>query len=238
MTKGDDATGESMVISHSITNFKSAIQPFAGRVNGHLQQSVESFIQSIDDLLESKGITDGREAFIEAKSHFNLSQGDLGDCTRSIFFRDCRTWEDLKGFLRDTYGMGESRDIVRDLRGLLKLHNRNGRSYVAQNAKINDATCDFVSKLEKSQWMDLRAQNGISLKNLGRLLQLSVGLHSLPDSLVETFDGEFSAQSTEKDVLEQINRNIGRLQIVDSSILHGSTKEAKQVGMVGQNKSN
>ena len=217
-------------VSHTVTNFKSGIEPFVGRINGELPQGVEVFIDSIDNYLISKNISDGVAQFREAKAHLNLSRGDIGESSRSMFFRDCRTWEDLKGFLRNTYGSAETRDVVYDLRRVLKLHDRGGNSYVSQNAKINDAVVDFVSKLEKSIWVS-RGKGSISLRNLGRLLHLAVGLHALPDGLVDSFDTMFSPSSTEKDVMEQINRHMGKMSVVDSTILQGSQKGSRQSGV-------
>ena len=224
MPKDEGAEGGVTVVSHQFTNHKSGIEPFAGRINGELKQGVEVFIESVEYHLQSKGITNGEAQFVEAKCHLNLSQGDLGDCTRSIFFRDCRTWEDLKGFLRDTYGSGKTRDVVLDLRRVLKLHDRKGNSFMAQNAKVNDATVDFISKLTNSDWVDCKPQGAISLKNVGRLLHLAVGLHSLPDALVNAFDTEFTPKSTERQVMEQINRHLPNMQVADSTILNGTPK--------------
>ena len=229
----DDAT-QPITVTHTLTNFKSGIEPFAGRVNGELRQGVEVFIDSIDNHLNTKKITDPREAFVEAKAHFNLSQGDLGECSRSIFYRDCTTWEDLKGFLRATYGTGEQKDLVLGLRQVLKLHNRKGNSFVTQNAKINDGVVDFITNLGNSDWADLNGKRGISLKNLGRLLQLSVGLLSLPDALVNTFDAEFSPTATENDVMAQISKNVGKMAVPDSTILRGVGREGRAVSAVSR----
>ena len=108
MTDDDRQT----TVTHAVTNYKSGIEPFAGRINGELKQGVGVFIDSIENHLASRNITDPHDQFVEAKSHLNLYQGDLGDCTRSIFFRDCVTWADLKNFLRATYGSGEQKDLV------------------------------------------------------------------------------------------------------------------------------
>ena len=47
-----------ITLTHTLTNFKSGIEPFAGRVNGELRQGVEVFIDSIDNYLDNKKITD------------------------------------------------------------------------------------------------------------------------------------------------------------------------------------
>ena len=229
MGKDEDAAA---VVSHTITNFKSGIEPFAGKVNGVLVQGVEIFIESVENHLANRRITDPHDKFVEAKAHLNLSRGDLGDVTRSIFFRDCKTWEDLKGFLRATYGSTEEKDIVLDLRRVLKLHDRGDNSFVSQNAKINDAVVDFINNLGTSQWADLDSKQGISLNNLSRLIQLAVGLQSLPDSLVNSFDITFSNKSTEKDVMSQIHKHVCKMPVPDSTILKGSSREVKTVAAV------
>ena len=232
MPGGSDDDAKPVTVAHTVTNYKSGIEPFAGRINGQLKQGLETFIESIENHLASRSITDAHEQFVEAKSHFNLSQGDLGDCTRSLFFRDCRTWGNLKGFLRSTYGSGEQKDIVLDCRRVLKLHDRDGNSFVSQNAKINDGILDFISNLGNSDWADLDARRGISLRNLGRLLQLAVSLHSLPEALVNSFDERLTPTSTEKDVMTQIHKHVGKLVVSDSTILNGSPKEGKSVCVV------
>ena len=234
---GDGAKGMTMV-SHTLTNYKSGIEPFAGRVNGELKQGVEVFIESIENHFESRGIDDDHDRYIEAKSHFNLSQGDLGDCTRSIFFRDCRTWTDLKSFLRSTYGSGEHKDLVLDLRRVMKLHNRDGNSFVAQNARINDGIIDFCTSLQNSNWADKDNGRAISINRLGRLLQLAIGTLSLPDNLINSFDEGFSPTSTERDIMSQITKHIGKLPVGDSTILGGTSKESKSVRVVAKSQDN
>ena len=51
----DDKTAK---VSHSVTNYKSGITPFAGKVDGVLQQPVEVFIESIEAHLALKAVTD------------------------------------------------------------------------------------------------------------------------------------------------------------------------------------
>ena len=219
-------------VSHTVTNYKSGIEPFAGRINGELKQGVEVFIESIENHLASRNIDDEEEQFREARGHLNLSSGDLGDCTRSLFFRHCSTWSDLKEFLRATYGSCQQKDLVLDLRRVLKLHERGGNSFLAQNAKINDGIIDFCSNLKKSSWADADSRNAISIDNLSTLLQLSIGVLSLPDALVNNFDETFSPSSTERDVMSQINKHIGKLTVSDSTILGGSSRENKLVKVV------
>ena len=76
LTMGKDEDTAAAVVSHSITNFKSGIEPFAGKVNGTLVQGVEIFIESVENHLANRRITDPHDRFVEAKAHLNLSRGD------------------------------------------------------------------------------------------------------------------------------------------------------------------
>ena len=219
-------TTSQQVISHTVTNFKSGIEPFAGKIGGRLRQPVEVFIESLDNHFASKGITSPDLQFLEAKSHFNLSAGDLGERIRSYHFKDCKSWEDIKSFLRQSYGFTHKADPVLELRSVVQLQDRGDCSYLAHNARVMDEVSDFLIKLNSAgNWtMDVRNHGpSISLENLGRLLTLSVGLASLPDGLVNSFDGAFSNKSTENDVSRQIEKHIGKMQVIDSTILGGAT---------------
>ena len=87
-------------VTHSVTNFKSALTPFAGRINGHLTQPVEVFINSIEAHLANKSVTDPQEQLREASVHLNLVKGDLCAASRSKAYHKCTTWDRLKQFLR------------------------------------------------------------------------------------------------------------------------------------------
>ena len=83
-------------MSHSVTNFKSALIPFAGRINGQLIQPVEVFIDSIEAHLANKSVTDPEEQLREASVHLDLVKGDLGAASRAKAYRKCTTWDNLK----------------------------------------------------------------------------------------------------------------------------------------------
>ena len=56
-------------VAHSVTNFRSALTPFAGRINGQLTQPVEVFIDSIEAHLKNKAVTDPQEQLREVSVH-------------------------------------------------------------------------------------------------------------------------------------------------------------------------
>lgn len=131
--------------------FTSPIQPFAGSIIGSLRQPVEIFIASVDNQLTTKNITDDTDAFNEAKGFLALDIGYVGKRCRRFEFRKCSTWEDLKKFLRATYGADECEDLVRDMRAFYKI--RKGQSsMVDYSLRLFDAATDLVGKSRGSDW--------------------------------------------------------------------------------------
>ena len=215
-------------ISHSIIQCKSGIEPFVGRVAGEVKQPVEVFIASLESHFSAKGFADESQRLLEAKSHFNLSQGDIGEWSRSKYFKKCTTWEELKECLRVTYGSADSRDLVYDLKDLFRFQDRQGRTYISQSTRAGDALAEFSTKLKASPWT---VRGSITVDNLEVLLHMAVGLAMLPDSLVRSFDHQFSPASTEKDIAEQIEKHRGKVPVFDESILREAPK-AKSSGQV------
>ena len=215
-------------VAHSVTNFKSALTPFPGCINGQLAQPVEVFIDSIENHLKNKSITDPHDQLIEACVHLDFFKGDLGSASRSKAYRECETWEDLKAFLRERYGSSKTQNIVIFFRSIFKLLDRKGDSYLNQGALINDKVVELIKKLENSNWIDgetKKGKNAISMNNLETLLLLAFGLGTLPDELVGHFDADFGPKSNENLILNQIDKHITKMQWVDHSIVNGKRAE-------------
>ena len=217
-------------VSHSVTNFRSGLTPFAGRINGLLQQPVEVFIDSIEAHLANKSVTDPVDQLREVSVHLDLVKGDLGVVSRSKAYWKCTTWDDLKQFLRDRYGSAKTQNIVTFLRSMFKLLDRKSNSFLNQNALINNAVIEFVKRLSNSDWIydeggPNKQINAISMDNLETLLLLSFGMGTLPDELVGHFDAEFDHESDETMLLRQIEKHISKMQWIDHSILQGKKAE-------------
>ena len=110
----------------TVLTTRTGVTNFCGRVNGELTQSVEVFIASIDNYVAAKNIVDPSQILTEAKSFLDLSKGDMGHWSRSMGFRSCKSWEDLKVFLRKVYGGSKQVGIVRELSNLIRHCDRGG----------------------------------------------------------------------------------------------------------------
>ena len=75
--KADMSQEDISKVSHSVTNYKSGLTPFAGRIGGLLQQPVEVFIDSIEAQLANKSVTDPVAQLREVSVHLDLVKGDL-----------------------------------------------------------------------------------------------------------------------------------------------------------------
>ena len=207
-------------VAFQVINTRTSLVPFAGKINGVLQQNLEAFIHAVDDLLAAKQLTDPNIILAEAKSYLDLSKGDLGAWSRSLAYSKCRTLGELKTFLRSVYGHRKDQDSVLQLRELFKLSDRNGRSLVANNALTNDLLTSFRLALETSSWVDQTTQT-ITLDNLVTLLQLSSMTAALPDALVANFDISLSEKNTETDVFQQVTKHAQKVPQLDTTIFVG-----------------
>ena len=226
----DMAKQEVTTVSHSVTNFKSALTPFAGRINGELTQPLEVFIDSLESHFVSKSLIDGKLQLRESRQHLDLVRGDLGAASRNKAFKRCETWDDLKGFLRDRYSSSKTQNIVTFFRSIFKLLDRKGDSYWNQSAKLNDSITELVKRMNTSNWVDVPAgtkadANAISLDKVETLLLLAFGLGTLPDELVGHFDADFNHTNDENLILNQIEKHITKMQCADRTILDGKKSE-------------
>ena len=207
-------------VSFQVINTRTSLVPFAGKIQGVLQQNLESFLHAVDDLLAAKRLTDDHIVLAEAKSYLDLTKGDLGAWSRSLAYTKCRTWGEMKTFLRSVYGLQKDQDAVLQLRELFKLADRKGRSLVANNALTNDLLSDLRLTLETSSWVN-STDHTIKLDNLVTLLQLSCMTANLPDNLVANFDIDFDENSNETDVYKQVQKHSKKVTNLDTSIFLG-----------------
>ena len=211
--------------SVTLVSTRSAITPFQGRVNGACTQSVENWITSVEaHLLQSK-ILDPDLQLQEAKSYLDLAKGDLGVNTCSRYYNNCTTWEALKEFLRFHYGGDTVPNVALSLRNYLLMHDRQGKSFQDNNATLYNRSREFIQRLGNSPWATSPTEAGnarsgyfISSTNLENLLLLSIELASLPDSLVNSFDEDFSPTSCEKDVIMQIKKHVSKCEYLEPGL--------------------
>ena len=157
----------------TVINAKCAITPFAGKIDGRLTQSLESFISSVDAHIVVRGLNDRDLVLNEAKSHLDLSNGDIGDWSRSLGFNECKSWDELKTFLRDIYGEFQQQGMVRDLSEIFRLVDRKQNKLISNMAKCFDKINQLAKRLESSDW--IQGDNDvISLDNFSKLIHLSI----------------------------------------------------------------
>ena len=210
----------------TVVNTRSAITPFQGRIDGVVNQSVESWIQSVEAHLVSNNIQDDALMIQAAKSFMDLARGDLQYFVRSKYFESCTTWESVKSFLREIYGGDRFNTANMLLRSLILMSDRRGSSFIQNSAQIYDRTKEVIQRLSHTEWATTPTDAGkatsgyfISSANLQSLLLLAVQLASLPDALVNTFDVELGPDSSEKDILRQIVKHKGKIENLDPTIM-------------------
>ena len=170
-------------VLHKIVQRNSAVIKFCGNVGTSQLADVEGFIQSVDNHLQSLGITDDVESLTEARCYFDLSRGCLKVNLQSWEFRNIKTWSECKVYLRSIYGTVIRKDPAVSLSKILRdLNSESGyyREFMAQTfLKLNE----FVELISLSEWVEA-GRKTISLENFQNLLYLALGLQYLPENLV------------------------------------------------------
>lgn len=230
----DDAASTSQsIVVHKVTNICGGITNFKGLVDGKPTQNIETFIESVNNYLNSKKITNGAEALTEAKSFLDLDKGDIGKRARSFGFRRCKTWNELQKFLRATYGGVQRECAVRNLREFLKIKKGND-SLVTYSANLFDAVVELKKSITGSPWV---TGNNISLDNFERLLHFACLLTSVPDVIVDSFDKRIDQDTDESFLFAQINKNLAKCPTLDSSFVQGGAKMSAAVSKPQNNDS-
>ena len=210
----------------------SAIQPFAGMVNGRMPQAVESFIDSMDAHLRSKGITDDKLSYQEARANLDFVKGDLSDWSRTFSFKVCDSWTGLKALLRQAYSCDIDQDCVLFLRSIIKQCDRKGRSFIRCAAEISDRMIEFIDKLKGTSWVkgiDADGDTVVTIEKLMLLVQLSLITSTLPDRLVALFDVKLDEKSSEITIVDQIKKQSQKLSDLDPTILSSTEKNKDKI---------
>ena len=226
----DPTTPAPITNSFRLIESKSGVQPFQGRVNGVITQNVESFLTSVDAVIVTKGLSSPEETIAEGLSHLAIGKGDITHYVRCGIIKDCTSWVDLKAALRRIYGTQKDLDTVLQLREIIKLQNRHGRTFIANTATINDHLNEFFARLGNSTWA---TGDSITFKNLNLLLKLGICTASLPDALVNSFDKNFTTTSNEADVIDQILKHSPKVSNLDSSIMEERVSQTEASAVVG-----
>lgn len=146
------------------------------------------------------------EAFNEAKGFLSLDKEDIGQRCWSHHFLKSRTWDDLKDFLRTSYGTAGAGVAVRNLRSLFKVCKGHD-SLVAFSARCFDAAKDFLKNMGNSGWVN---RGCFTTENLEKLLQYAWILNDVPDAIVNSFDKEIERWSDESLLFSQIRKHMSK----------------------------
>ena len=207
----------------TVVNARSAIVPFAGRVNGFLSQGVESWISSVDVHLTAKSITDPSLQLQEAKSFIDYAKGDAGAYLRGISFKETRTWDDFKINLRSIYGSEDALDEVLALRNIIKVAFMTNLSLVDRAALIGDRLEEYKGQVNGSSWVD--GNLNFSSGAVCRLFYLTLITAMLPEPLIKCFDEKLTAASTELQIYKQIRKHLSKCTDIDPSLVQAFTKQ-------------
>ena len=193
-----------------------AVEKFCGRINGKLTQPLENFISSIEFFLNSKGVTDPKRQYAEAKGYLDGTKGDVFKMLDSHSFKSCETWDDLKKNLIKIYRDTKSSDPVIELRKVLKLSQRlEGDDFATHSSKVFRSLETLIALLENSEW----AKEGFTLEKFSHLMYLALNLRILPDSLVMNITRTFKTDDSLIELFEEIEKHKAKVPNFDNSLI-------------------
>ena len=169
------------IVQHKLLHKNSAVLKFCGN-NGSQPADLEAFIESVDNHLNSLSLSSPAEILNEAKIYLDYSKGDLKENLMTREYRQIRTWENLKQYLRSIYGQLEQRDTVVSLAKILRDLEKLDSYYKSYMADSFLKLTEFQEILANSPWVT-SDKNFISLENLNNLLYLALGLKHIPLSI-------------------------------------------------------
>ena len=201
----------------TIIQHTPAILKFAGRVNGIMVQDVESFIKSVEFHLEKKRITEPYQQLAEATGYLDLTKGDLTYLLKCESFQNCRTWSDLKDFLRKVYSLRRTTDPVIAIHKVFATAHRDPKhNFCEHYARVFEEMSAFMPILRQSSWMK---NDTMTADNFQSLISLGLGLRAFPDSIVANFTREWEPGNSLVEIIAEFDQHCNKVSNLDLSLL-------------------
>ena len=143
------------LVRHEIVQRSSAINKFGEKL-GNQSPDVETFIQAVDNYLNTLTNLTGRDKVNEVKSFLEFNKGDSKNFCASWEFKNLASWDELKSYLRSVYEAVSREDAVVSLYKVIREHEKSiihcldfaGELYIKLNA--------WKKLLEMSDWINRR----------------------------------------------------------------------------------
>ena len=227
--------GSNLQIQHHITQHVPNITKFCGYIDGQCDD-VELFLQSLDNHLRAKQITNDTDKINQAKSFLDLSKGDVKHYVQSYKFEEITTYSEFKNYLRDIYGVATSHDLVQSIAKIIRNCKDSEENFTVFGGRIYQEIRAVVQKSRSNdEWFPGQS---ISCENFGRILHLSLMLSHLPKPLVESFTNPLTPRDDLATIRQAINTHKNKIPNLDTTVIDGH-KPRGQVFKVGhQNISN
>ncbi|MEL6987640.1 MAG: hypothetical protein AAGK97_07385 [Bacteroidota bacterium] len=234
MDAGPSANGTvdvSPLATHA-SNRAPHIIKFCGRINNKTAD-LESFLESLDCHINACRFTEA-ERLSEAKAFLDFSKGDIKTFVASYEFREIKTYEGFKSYLRGIYGVMATEDPVKALSKIFRFQKLYKGYYLDY---AHDAFIQYDSLLNSlfssDTWVD-QGSDVISKRNLKALLHLSSTLSVLPEPLAEAIDEEWQPCDSVSALSRRVQKHMAKVPHIDLSSVKQSVKCAS-VGNVNMN---
>ena len=209
-----DEMANSNNIQHTITQRTPQILKFCGRIEGSQSADVETFIESLENHLSASHITKEEDRLREAKSFLDLSKGDVHLFTNSWKFKQICTFSQFKDYLRHSFGINQSTDVVKTLSKIFRIPMTSEGTYLELSSELYKQLNAWKAQCQNSDWTE---GGKISIENMLNLLHIAMTLSYLPNQLVEAIKEPWKKENDIADLQERVMNNKEKCKDIDLS---------------------
>ena len=202
-------------VRHEIVQRSPAISKFGGRI-GTQCPDVETFLESVDNYLNTLTNPTDRDKLNEAKSFLDLNKGDLKNFCASWEFKNLASWDELKSYLRSVYGAVSRKDAVVSLSKVIREQEKSNSHYLDFAGDAYIKLNAWKQLLETSDWVN-RSTKTISIDNLASLLHLGFTLKHLPEALVDNIKEKWEPTDGLRVLKKRVEENLSKTPDMDLS---------------------
>lgn len=200
-----------------VTSRTPQIIKYTGRING-ICPDVNTFLQTLDYHIKASNIPP-EHCLEEAKGYLDLTQGDISSYTASYKFKEIKSYEEFKEYLREVYGKDGQLDPVVALSQLHRRFRESNKNYIDLAGEAYNRYTDWQLAIANSDWVQ---DGNIKVEDLVKLLHQATILTHLPERLVLSMNGNWNKDHDIATIHRRVEDKIGTLPNLDMSTINGT----------------
>ena len=239
-TNASASASSTRTVRHELVQRVNAIPKFTGTDRG---PDLESWIQSVEDLLNTCPNLSESQKLMEAKTHLDSKKKAQEDSAQHISFimtdwryGEITTWTGFKAHLRGLYGSVTRENVVTSLSKIIREVDGLDTHYLDHASQSFVKLTGWMSLVSSSEWVD--ENNRMNLKDVATLLQLALTLKYLPEELVSYFKPDWTPRDGVTKLKTAVEKNLGKVPNINMVRIVGHQQKNKTAVAVVNNTNN